>query len=103
MTEWRSLIVLNYRGKRLVKKAYAEIERKCISSAFTCTFLMMTIKLDSPRTNYAGSLQEAKADTWRKKFSNVNVAMRNVKHFNLKKQQTGRFMHCCSEVKSATY
>ena len=30
-------------------------------------------------TNYAGSLQEAIADTWREKFSNVNVAMRNVK------------------------
>ena len=28
--------------------------------------------------NYAGSFQEAIADTWREKFSNVNVAMRNV-------------------------
>ena len=61
---------------------------------------MMTIMTDkSPRTNYAGSLQEAIADTWREKLSNVNVAIRNVNHFNLKKQQTGR----SSEVKSATY
>ena len=29
-------------------------------------------------TNYAGSLQEAIGDTWREKFSNVSVAMRNV-------------------------
>ena len=29
-------------------------------------------------TNYAGSLQEAITDTWREKFSNVNVTMRNV-------------------------
>ena len=29
-------------------------------------------------TNYAGSLQEAIADMWREKFSNVNVAIRNV-------------------------
>ena len=28
--------------------------------------------------NYAGSLQEAIADTCRERFSNVNVAMRNV-------------------------
>ena len=28
--------------------------------------------------NYAGSFQEAIADTWREKFSNVNVTMRNV-------------------------
>ena len=28
--------------------------------------------------NYVGSSQEATADTWREKFSNVNVAMRNV-------------------------
>ena len=38
------------RGKRLIKKAYAEIERKCTSSAFTCTFPTMTIMADkSPR------------------------------------------------------
>ena len=72
-----SLIVLNLGKKRLVKKAYAEIEIKCSSSAFTCTFLTMTIMTDkSP--NYAGSLQEAIADTWREKLSNVNVVMRNV-------------------------
>ena len=28
--------------------------------------------------NYVGSFQEVTADTWREKFSNVNVAMRNV-------------------------
>ena len=28
--------------------------------------------------SYAGSFQEAIADTWRKKFSNVDVAMHNV-------------------------
>ena len=45
-----SLIVLNLGKKRLVKKGYAEIERKCSSSAFTCTFLTMTIMTDkSPR------------------------------------------------------
>ena len=34
----------------LVKKAYTEIEIKCSSSAFTCTFLTMTIMTDkSPR------------------------------------------------------
>ena len=34
----------------LVKKAYAEIEIKCSSSAFTCTFLTMTFMTDkSPR------------------------------------------------------
>ena len=30
------------------------------------------------KANYAGSLQEAIADTWREKLSNVNVVMRNV-------------------------
>ena len=44
-----SLIVLNLGKKRLVKKAYAEIEIKR-SSAFTCTFLTMAIMTDkSPR------------------------------------------------------
>ena len=39
-----------FREKRLVKKAYAEIEMKCSSSSFTCTFLTMTIMTDkSPR------------------------------------------------------
>ena len=39
----------------------------------------MTIMTDkNPRQNYAGILQEAIADTWREKFSNVNVTMRNV-------------------------
>ena len=39
-----------FKGKRLIKKAYAEIERKCTSSAFTCTFSTMTIMADkSPR------------------------------------------------------
>ena len=34
----------------LVKKAYAEIERKGTSSAFTCTFSTMTVMTDkSPR------------------------------------------------------
>ena len=38
------------REKGLVKKAYAEIESKCTSSAFTFTFPMMTIMTDeSPR------------------------------------------------------
>ena len=38
------------KGKRLIKKAYAEIERKCTSSAFTCTCPTMTIMADkSPR------------------------------------------------------
>ena len=40
-----SLIVL-LREKRLGKKAYAEIERKCTSSAFTCTFPIMAIMTD---------------------------------------------------------
>ena len=71
---------------------------------FTCTFPMMTIMTDkSPRTNYAGSLQEAIADMWCEKLSNVNLAMRNINHFNLQKQQTGRFVHCSSEVQSATH
>ena len=44
-----SFIVLN-EGKKLVKKAYAETERKCTSSGFTCTFPTMTIMMDkSPR------------------------------------------------------
>ena len=44
-----SLIVLNER-KKLVKKAYAETEGKCTSSAFTCTFPTMTSMTDkSPR------------------------------------------------------
>ena len=33
-------------GGRVVKKAYAGIERKCTSSSFTCTFSMMTIMAD---------------------------------------------------------
>ena len=38
------------KGKRLIKKAYAEIERKCTSSAFTCTYPTMTIMAGkSPR------------------------------------------------------
>ena len=44
-----SLIVLN-EGNKLVKKAYAETERKYTSSGFTCTFPTMTIMTDkSPR------------------------------------------------------
>ena len=44
-----SLIVLN-EGKKLVKKAYAETEKKCSSSGFTGTFPTMTIMTDtSPR------------------------------------------------------
>ena len=71
-----SLIVLNLGEKRLFKKAYAEIEWKCTSSAFTCTFLTMTIMTDkSPRQITPVA---AIADTWREKSSNVNVVMRNV-------------------------
>ena len=36
----------NLKGNRLVKKAYAEIERKCTSSAFTCIFPTMTVMTD---------------------------------------------------------
>ena len=73
-----SPIVLNLGKKRLVKKAYAEIERKCTSSAFSCTFLKMTIMTDKSPRQITRNLQEAIADTWREKLSNVNVVMRNV-------------------------
>ena len=52
---WHNDNVFAYRFKLrelegLIKKAYAEMERKCTSSAFTCTFLTMTIMADkSPR------------------------------------------------------
>ena len=47
-------------------------------SVFTCTISTMTVMKEKSYTNYAGSLQEEIADTWREKFSNVNVVMRNV-------------------------
>ena len=50
------------------------LRKKYTLSAFTCTFPTMAIMTDKR----AGSFQEAIADTWREKFSNVNVAMRNV-------------------------
>ena len=62
----------------MVKKVYAEIEKMY----FVCLHLHFfdddTHDGQKSSTNYAGSLQETIADTWREKFSNVNVAMRNV-------------------------
>ena len=55
-------------------KAFAEIERKCTSSAYAYTFPSMTIMPnESPR-----QIMPVAADTWREKFSNINVAVRNV-------------------------
>ena len=39
--------------------------------------------------NYIGSFQEAIADMWREKFSNVNVAMRNVNNSLLRNSKLG--------------
>ena len=62
----------------LVKKVYAETEKMY----FICLHLHFSDDNNhdgqKSSTNYAGRLPEAIADTWREKFRNVNVAMRNV-------------------------